>query len=76
MNLIGGVGGEGNNNTFTTPGGGGGSSSLGGGGRTSTISLSVVNGQAPGSGGGGIYGEAGPAANGGIGADGAVIIQY
>jgi hypothetical protein len=72
----GGSGDDGQNGS-TFFGGCGGSSMLGGGGRASTATGGVVNpaanGQAPGSGGGGVYLTAG---TGGNGAAGVVIIEY
>lgn len=76
LSLIGGNGGDGNFYTANAPGGQGGASSLGGGGRASTFFVAgVSNGAAPGSGGGGLYGNGG-AGNGGSGAMGYVSFQY
>ncbi|MCB8880422.1 hypothetical protein ACELLULO517_09275 [Acidisoma cellulosilytica] len=68
----GGCGSDGQNST-TVIGGQGGASLYGGGGRASTPSNPAINGQAPGSGAGGIYNGAG---NGGQGAGGVVILEY
>lgn len=83
LNLYGANGGDGNpggitgTNGFAFQGGPGGASAFGGGGRTSTVNIpSVINGFAPGSGGGGIWGSGAGAQNGGNGADGAVFIEY
>jgi hypothetical protein len=74
----GGCGSDGQNGT-TVIGGNGGSSMMGGGGRASTAAAgttsSSINGQAPGSGGGGVYNSIG-AADGGIGAAGLVVLEY
>ncbi|WP_267355591.1 MULTISPECIES: glycine-rich domain-containing protein [unclassified Methylobacterium] len=68
--LVGGAGNDGNLYTANSPGGLGGSSSLGGGGRTATgYAASVSDGQAPGSGGGGIY-ATGSNSTGGQGGNG------
>lgn len=79
-NITGGVGGDGNMTTPLIQGGGGGSSSQGGGGRTSTVGLpgrpDVINGVAPGSGAGGVWGSGTTNQTGGNGADGKVSIGY
>lgn len=71
---FGGYGGDGSRSSNTNLGGAGGSSLLGGGGRTSTVTGNSDAGLAPGSGGGGHWGPSN--GGGGVGADGAVIIQY
>jgi hypothetical protein len=79
LSLVGGAGNDGNLYTANAPGGLGGASSLGGGGRTATgYAASVSNGQAPGSGGGGIYatGANSTGGPGGNGADGYVSFSY
>lgn len=79
LSLTGGAGNDGNLYTANSPGGLGGASSQGGGGRTATgYAASVVNGQAPGSGGGGIYatGSNSTGGPGGNGADGYVSFLY
>lgn len=68
----GGCGADGQNGS-TVIGGQGGSSLFGGGGRASTAGNAALNGQAPGSGGGGTYNIAG---NGGQGANGIVVLEY
>lgn len=74
--LVGGNGGDGNFYTASAPGGSGGQSSLGGGGRPATFyNAGTSNGRAPGSGGGGLYGNGGTGP-GGTGADGYVSFQY
>ena len=81
FNFPGGSGGDGNPFTALIQGGAGASSALGGGGRTATEGLptrgDVVNGVAPGSGGGGIWG-AGTSGHqqGGNGADGYLFLTY
>jgi hypothetical protein len=79
LSLTGGAGNDGNLYTANAPGGLGGASSQGGGGRTATgYAASVSNGQAPGSGGGGIYatGANSTGGPGGSGADGYVSFSY
>lgn len=77
LNLYGANGGDGNPGNANVQGGYGASSAFGGGGRTSTLNIpSVINGFAPGSGGGGIWGTGAGGQNGGNGADGAVILQW
>lgn len=85
-NTFGGIGGDGNPGNSQVQGGPGGTSSRGGGGRTSTVNpatyggINQINGLAPGSGGGGIWGGSGAGAasaqTGGSGADGSVTISY
>ena len=79
-NFPGSVGGDGNPFVANIQGGQGASSAFGGGGRTSTVGLpagsSVINGVAPGSGGGGVWGANLTNLGGGNGADGALIILY
>lgn len=75
-NLFGSNGGDGNLYRNDVQGGQGAASAFGGGGRTSTINAEgVLNGLAPGSGGGGIWYNL-AAQVGGSGADGAIFIQY
>ncbi len=76
VNLYGSVGGDGNPGNANVQGGQGAASAFGGGGRTSTLANPSINGLAPGSGAGGIWGSGGTSINGGTGADGAVFIQY
>lgn len=77
LNFPGANGGDGNPGSLTVQGGAGGSSAFGGGGRTSTIGVgAIVNGLAPGSGGGGIWQNNSAAQLGGAGAPGVVIIQW
>lgn len=76
-NFPGGSGGDGNPTNPGNPGGNGAASAFGGGGRTSTFNRALMNGQAPGSGGGGIWSNSGTASElGGNGADGAIFVQY
>jgi hypothetical protein len=78
LNLPGANGGDGNPSVALIQGGSGASSAFGGGGRTSTVGLpsrgDVVNGIAPGSGGGGVWGTGTGNQQGGRGADGGLII--
>jgi hypothetical protein len=69
---LGGYGSDGQNGTLVI-GGNGGHSLMGGGGRTSTAGSPALNGQAPGSGAGGVYNSAG---SGGRGAPGLVVLEY
>jgi hypothetical protein len=69
---FGGYGSDGQNGTIVI-GGNGGQSMLGGGGRASTAGSPALNGQAPGSGGGGVYNSVG---SGGQGAAGLVVLEY
>lgn len=76
-NFPGGSGGDGNLYNPQIQGGAGAPSAFGGGGRTSTFNRAEMNGVAPGSGGGGIWSNAGSSNElGGNGADGACFIQY
>lgn len=80
-NLIGAPGGDGNITSSQVQGGAGASSLFGGGGRTSTIGAAngapAINGQAPGSGGGGIWSNNNVNSQvGGRGADGAWYVQW
>jgi hypothetical protein len=78
INLPGGTGGDGNPNNLSQ-GGNGAASAYGSGGRTATFNApEVVNGRAPGSGGGGIWAAADQACDdaGGRGADGAIFLVY
>ncbi|GEP09799.1 hypothetical protein [Methylobacterium gnaphalii] len=75
-NLYGSNGGDGNPYRSDSQGGQGAASAFGGGGRTATKNTGgVLDGVAPGSGGGGIW-YTGPVQQGGTGADGAIYIQY
>ena len=75
-NLYGSNGGDGNPVRNDAQGGQGAASAFGGGGRTATRNLNgVLDGLAPGSGGGGIW-FINEAQVGGNGADGAIFIQY
>ena len=76
INYYGANGGDGNNLNASCQGGQGGASAYGGGGRTSTITLSVMNGVAPGSGGGGGWGTSSTPVTGGTGADGGILLMY
>ena len=76
LNFYGSNGGDGNITTANSQGGYGASSAFGGGGRTSTLAVSITNGLAPGSGGGGIWLSGAGNQNGGNGAPGAVIIVW
>jgi hypothetical protein len=69
---LGGYGSDGQNGT-TVIGGNGGQSLLGGGGRAATSGSTALNGQAPGSGGAGVYNSSG---GGGQGAAGLVVVEY
>ena len=69
---LGGYGADGQNGTIII-GGHGGESMLGGGGRASTTGNPALNGQAPGSGAGGVYNSAG---SGGQGAVGLVVLEF
>lgn len=74
LNTYGAAGGDGNPFQANVQGGQGGAGAFGGGGRTSTTT-SPANGLGYGCGGGGIW-ASGPAQNGGVGADGAVLIEW
>lgn len=76
VNYTGGNGGDGNNINGSVQAGAGGTSAFGGGGRTGTIGTdhAVIDGAAPGSGGGGIWGPG--VVIGGNGAPGAIVIKY
>jgi hypothetical protein len=80
INLIGANGGDGNPFVTQIQGGAGAASSQGGGGRTSTVGdpgrPDVVDGVAPGSGGGGLWGTGTANQQGGKGADGSVYVTY
>jgi hypothetical protein len=80
VNFPGSTGGDGNPFVAEIQGGAGASSAFGGGGRTSTVGLpgrgDVVNGVAPGSGGGGVWGSGTGNQGGGNGAPGALIISF
>ena len=80
VNFPGSNGGDGNPFVAQIQGGAGASSVFGGGGRTSTVGLpgrpDLVNGVAPGSGGGSVWGTGTGNQTGGNGADGALIISY
>jgi hypothetical protein len=72
VNGLGGYGSDGQNGTIVI-GGNGGASLMGGGGRASTQGNTALNGQAPGSGAGGVYNSPGA---GGQGAAGIVVLEY
>ena len=80
VNFAGAAGGDGNPFVTQIQGGAGAASAFGGGGRTATAGLpgrpDVVNGVAPGSGGGGVWGTGTGNQQGGNGADGALIVSY
>ena len=77
LNLFGANGGDGNPTSALIQGGYGASSAFGGGGRTATLNVgAIVNGLAPGSGGGGIWETGAGAQAGGNGAPGAVFLEW
>jgi hypothetical protein len=69
---LGGYGADGQNGTIVI-GGNGGQSLMGGGGRAATADSTALNGQAPGSGAGGVYNSHG---SGGQGAAGIVVLEF